>query len=86
MTQIIDGGYFVEAAIELDEIEPQKYMLLGYDMQVNDDDVGDGTRSGVVSWNDPTGQGYQNTSRFGVLALVNRVKHSCQANVLVKKK
>lgn len=70
-TQIIDGGYIVEAAIALDAIDPQHGTFIGYDAQVNDDDVGDGTRSGVMMWHDPTGQGYQNTSRLGVLMLVN---------------
>jgi endo-1,4-beta-xylanase len=72
-TQIIDGGYIVEAAIQLDAIEQRLGTILGFDIQVNDDDVGDGTRSGVVTWNDPTGQDYQNTFRFGILKLGYRV-------------
>lgn len=74
-TRIVDGGYVVEAAIALDAIRARKGTLLGFDIQINDDDSGDGTRSSVVTWNDPTGQGYQNTFRFGVLQLVQKVSH-----------
>jgi endo-1,4-beta-xylanase len=66
-TQIVPGGYVVEAAITLNAIQPQTGTLIGFDFQVNDDGQGNGIRSSVVTWNDPTGQSYQNTSRFGVL-------------------
>jgi endo-1,4-beta-xylanase len=71
-TRLVPGGYVVEAAITLDVIQPQIGTLIGFDFQVNDDGQGTGTRTSVVTWNDPTGQSYQNTSRFGVLRLVNR--------------
>ena len=68
--QIVPGGYIVEVAITLDVIEPERGMVIGFDFQVNDDGLGDGVRSGVVTWNDTTGQAYQNASTFGVLAFV----------------
>ncbi|MBN1428650.1 MAG: endo-1,4-beta-xylanase, partial [Anaerolineae bacterium] len=69
-TKLTATGYIVEAAIKLDTVTLKKDMLIGFDFQVNDDGLGDGVRSGVVTWNDPTGQSYQNTSRFGVLKLI----------------
>jgi endo-1,4-beta-xylanase len=69
-TQIVPGGYVVEVAIRLDAIEPKRGMVIGFDFQVNDDGLGDGVRSGVVTWNDTTGQAYQDASTFGVLAFV----------------
>jgi endo-1,4-beta-xylanase len=40
--------------------------------QGNDDGLGNGVRSSVATWNDPTGESFRNTSRFGVLKLVHR--------------
>ncbi|HEU5140443.1 MAG TPA: endo-1,4-beta-xylanase [Bacillales bacterium] len=67
-TRITDHGYVVEARIKLD-IDPSVGTTFGFDFQVNNDADGDGTRDSVVTWNDPTGQSYQNTSRLGVLLL-----------------
>jgi endo-1,4-beta-xylanase len=69
-TRIISGGYVVEAAVTLYDIEPQIGTVIGFDFQVNDDEDGDGARDSVVTWKDPTGQSYQNTSRLGVLKFV----------------
>lgn len=65
--KVIDGGYVVEAAIRLDTIKAEKGTVIGFDLQVNNDEDGQGTRDSVAIWSDPTGQSYQNTSRFGVL-------------------
>lgn len=67
-TKLTDGGYAVEAAIALDTISPAVGSLIGFDLQVNNDQDA-GTRDSVFTWNDPTGQSYANTSRFGVLEL-----------------
>lgn len=67
-TKLVDGGYAVEAAIALDAISPAAGHLIGFDLQVNNDQDG-GTRDSVFTWNDPTGQSYANASRFGVLEL-----------------
>ncbi|WP_424768531.1 endo-1,4-beta-xylanase [Paenibacillus sp. sgz302251] len=67
-TKVVDGvGYVVEAAIRLDTISPKDGTVIGFDLQVNNDQDGSGTRDSVVNWADPSGQSYQNTSRFGVL-------------------
>ncbi|HEY0734399.1 MAG TPA: endo-1,4-beta-xylanase [Herpetosiphonaceae bacterium] len=71
-TRIVPGGYVVEAAITLDAVPPQENGFIGFDVQVNNDEQGDGTRSSVVTWSDPSGQSYQNTSRFGVLQFVRK--------------
>jgi endo-1,4-beta-xylanase len=71
-TKITSGGYVVEAAIALDAVQAQKGMYIGFDVQVNNDELGDGTRSSVATWNDPSGQSYQNTSKLGVLLLTRK--------------
>jgi endo-1,4-beta-xylanase len=68
--KITPDGYIVELAIPLDAITPQEGMLMGVDFQVNNDEDGDGVRDSVVTWNDPTHQSYQNTSRLGVVQFV----------------
>jgi endo-1,4-beta-xylanase len=70
--KITPGGYIVEAAIALDAVQAQKDTYIGFDVQVNNDELGDGTRASVVTWNDPSGQSYQNTSRLGVLLLAKK--------------
>ncbi|WP_309122207.1 endo-1,4-beta-xylanase [Paenibacillus sp.] len=66
-TKLVDGGYVVEAAIRLDTIEPRDGTVIGFDLQVNNDEDGDGTRNSVAMWSDPTGQSYMNATRLGVL-------------------
>ncbi len=66
-TKLTETGYIVELVIKFDAIEPKEGMLIGFDVQVNNDEEGDGLRDSVVTWNDDTHQGYQNTSGLGVL-------------------
>jgi len=73
-TRIVPGGYVVELAIKLDAVTPQEGVQIGFDFQVNDDKDGDGVRDSVVTWNDPTHQSYQNTSRLGVLLFVEQAE------------
>lgn len=68
-TRVVDGGYVVEAAIALDAIEARSGLLLGFDFQVNNDELGDGVRTSVATWSDETGRAFQDPSRFGVLRL-----------------
>ena len=70
-TKKVEGGYIVEAAIKLTDIQPENGTVLGFDFQVNNDEDGNGTRDSVITWSDLTGQSYQNTSKFGVLLLTN---------------
>ncbi|MEK0316118.1 endo-1,4-beta-xylanase [Cohnella sp. 56] len=63
-------NYTVEMKIPLTSITPESNMKLGFDVQVNDGK--NGARQSVAAWNDLTGQGYQDTSVFGVLTLVGK--------------
>jgi endo-1,4-beta-xylanase len=66
-TTVVDGGYVVEASLDLLETGgPGTFH--GLDVQVND--ASGGTRTTVRSWADPTGLGYQSTARWGVAQLV----------------
>ncbi|HMO12387.1 MAG TPA: sugar-binding protein [Actinotalea sp.] len=66
-TSRTETGYLVEAAISLLESGgPGSFH--GFDVQVNDGTSG--ARTSVRTWADPTGLGYQNTSRWGVAQLV----------------
>ncbi|WP_281890509.1 endo-1,4-beta-xylanase [Paenibacillus sp. YYML68] len=69
-TATVAGGYYVEAAIDLDAIDEQADMLIGFDVQVNNDENGDGKRNSVAAWNDSSGQSYQDSSGFGVIRLL----------------
>ena len=68
-TRIVDGGYIVEAAITLDHLRPEANLVLGFDVQVNDDN-GAGHRTSKVTWHDPTGAGWTSTANFGTLRLL----------------
>lgn len=71
-TKIVPNvGYVVEAAISLDTITPASGTVIGFDFQVNNDEDGNGTRDSVTNWADPSGQSYQDTSKFGALQFVD---------------
>ncbi|WP_170176946.1 endo-1,4-beta-xylanase [Myceligenerans xiligouense] len=63
-----DGGYTVEAAIDLLEYGGLG-TFHGLDFQVND--ASDGARTAIRNWADPTGAGYQSTAHWGVGRLVD---------------
>jgi endo-1,4-beta-xylanase len=65
--RVVPGGYVVEASIALNTITPADNTLIGFDIQIND--ATSGTRTGAVTWNDPTGLSYLNTTRWGVIRL-----------------
>lgn len=67
-THITEDGYFVEVKIPFDTITPDNDTEIGFDLQINDAE--DGARQSVAAWNDTTGAGFEDTSVFGVLALV----------------
>jgi endo-1,4-beta-xylanase len=66
-TQIVADGYVVEASISLLEAGGLG-TFHGLDFQVND--ATGGVRTSIRNWADPTGLGYQSTSRWGVGRLV----------------
>ena len=66
-TKIVADGYVVEASISLLEAGGVG-TFHGLDFQVNDATAG--VRTSIRNWADPTGLGYQSTSRWGVGRLV----------------
>ncbi len=66
-TQLVAGGYVVEASISLLE-SGGLATFHGLDFQVND--ASNGARTSIRNWADPSGIGYQSTSRWGVAQLV----------------
>ncbi|MEK3885534.1 endo-1,4-beta-xylanase [Paenibacillus sp. PL2-23] len=66
-TKVIGSNYTVELKIPLTAVTPAHNVELGFDVQINDGKAG--ARQSAASWNDTTGQGYQDTSVFGVLKL-----------------
>ena len=70
-TKINGTSYTVEMAIPLTEITPSNDTVIGFDLQINDGE--DGTRAGVATWNDTTGQGFQDPSVFGEITLTTDI-------------
>jgi endo-1,4-beta-xylanase len=68
-TSIVDGGYIVEAAISWNGKNVYEFTRIGFDVQVNNDEDGNGTRDSVAIWNDISGNSWQNTSGLGILEL-----------------
>lgn len=67
-TQVSGTNYTVEVKIPLTFAAPANDTELGFDVQINDGKAG--SRQSVAAWNDTTGQGYQDTSVYGVLKLI----------------
>lgn len=69
-TKVSGTNYTVEVKIPLTSITPANARKLGFDVQIND--AKDGARQSVAAWNDTTGNGYQDTSVYGVLTLTGK--------------
>ncbi|RAP74896.1 endo-1,4-beta-xylanase [Paenibacillus montanisoli] len=69
-TKVTGTNYTVEVKIPLKSLTPANGKKLGFDVQINDGK--DGARQSVAAWNDTTGNGYMDTSGFGVLTLVGK--------------
>lgn len=65
-----DYGYIVEAAIPFRSIVPETNMVIGFELQVNDDGEGNGVRSTIAKLNDPTDFSYCNTENFADVSLI----------------
>lgn len=63
-------NYTVEMKIPFKKVKPSNNAKIGFDAQIND--AKDGNRISVNAWNDPSGQGYQDTSVFGELTLTGK--------------
>ncbi|MBN2536070.1 MAG: endo-1,4-beta-xylanase [Spirochaetales bacterium] len=66
--KIISGGYAVEVTIPFRTITGQENTIIGFDLQINDDQ-GNGKRDSISKWNDPSNDSWQSTAGFGVLIL-----------------
>lgn len=69
-TKVSGTSYTVEAKLPLKTVTPANQMKLGFDAQIND--AKDGARQSVAAWNDTTGNGYQDTSVYGILTLIGK--------------
>ncbi len=66
--QVSGTNYTVEVKIPFRTITPASDTVIGFDVQINDGK--DGARQSVATWNDKTGNAYQDTSVIGNLKLV----------------
>lgn len=66
-TRVSGTSYTVEMKIPFKAITPANGHKIGFDAQINDGE--NGARQSVATWNDTTGNAYQDTSVFGVLTL-----------------
>lgn len=64
------ASYLVEMKIPFKTITPAKNTKIGFDAQINDGE--NGARISVATWNDLSGNAYQDTSKFGVLTLIGQ--------------
>jgi len=65
--EVSGTNYTVEVKIPFRTIKPISNMQIGFDVQINDGK--DGARQSIATWNDTTGNAYQDTSVIGILAL-----------------
>ena len=66
-TSISGTNYTVEMKIPFKTITPANDVKIGFDAQINDGN--NGSRQSAATWNDLTGNAYQDTSVYGVLTL-----------------
>lgn len=69
-TKVAGTNYTVEVKIPFKKISASNDRKIGFDVQIND--AKDGARQSVAAWNDTTGNGYQDTSVYGVLTLTGK--------------
>ena len=68
--QISGTNYTVEMKIPFKTISVDNNEKIGFDAQIND--AKNGARQSVTTWNDTSGNGYQDTSVYGVLTLIGK--------------
>lgn len=72
-TSLTATGYIVEAAVPFTQLEAKPGDILGFDLQVNNDENDDGVRDSVSIWCDASGQSWQNVSGLGNIILDGEV-------------
>jgi len=65
--EVSGTNYTVEVKIPFRTIKPTGNMQIGFDLQINDGN--NGARQSIATWNDLTGNGWQDPSVFGILTL-----------------
>nr|ADB23440.1 XynA [Thermoanaerobacterium saccharolyticum] len=78
-TSLTQSGYIVEEAIPWTSITPSNGTIIGFDLQVNNADE-NGKRTGIVTWCDPSGNSWQDTSGFGNLLLTGKPSSNTSSN------
>jgi len=66
-----NSGYIVEAAVPFRTIKGAAGMYVGFEVQVNDDSKGEGTRDSIAKFCDLTDFSYNNTEKWGQLGLAD---------------
>ena len=66
VAKTIQGGYIVETRIPYRSLIAKQGTIIGFDLQVNDDQ-GTGERDSIAKWNDITNNSWQSTAGFGLL-------------------
>lgn len=69
-SKVSGTNYTIEMKIPFKSVTPVNSQKIGFDVQIND--AKDGARLGAVTWNDTTGNGYQDTSMYGILTLTGK--------------
>jgi endo-1,4-beta-xylanase len=69
--QLTADGYIVEAAIRWNGTAPEAEAIIGFDVQVNNDESDSGVRDSVAIWNDISGNSWSSMSGLGVLQLLS---------------
>lgn len=75
---VSDASYTVEMAVPFTDITPEVEKVIGIDLQINDGE--DGARTGVATWNDTTGQAFQDPSVFGEVTLLGEFTGETPSN------
>jgi len=65
--EVSGTNYTLEVKIPFRTIKPTGNMQIGFDLQINDGN--NGARQSIATWNDLTGNGWQDPSVFGILTL-----------------
>ncbi|AGC67677.1 endo-1,4-beta-xylanase [Thermoclostridium stercorarium subsp. stercorarium DSM 8532] len=68
--EVSGTNYTLEVKIPFRTVKPVSNMQIGFDVQINDGK--NGVRQSIATWNDPTGNAWQDTSVFGILTLKSK--------------
>lgn len=81
VSKIIDGGYIIEAKLPLATVTGEVGRILGFDVQVNDDNNSDGVKDNLAQWSSQKTDSFITTQRLGNLTLVEAPAKSTDATL-----